>query len=51
MKRSVSLLVSDEQEGGRTGLVEGRYQTTILVQWHRAPRQARAVDVALTTLT
>jgi thiamine phosphate synthase YjbQ (UPF0047 family) len=50
MKRSVNLLVSDRDGDGRGQLVEGRYQSTILVQWHRAPRQARRVDVTLTRL-
>ena len=48
MKRSVSLLVSDDQENGRAGLVEGTYQSTILVQWHRAPQPTRVVDATLT---
>ncbi len=48
MKRSVSLLVSDDQENGRAGLVEGTYQSTILVQWHRAPQPSRVVDATLT---
>ncbi len=47
MKRSISLLVSDGQNG-KAGLVEGTYQSTILVQWHRAPRPTRLVDVTLT---
>lgn len=50
MKRAVSLLVSDERHPGEGELVEGRYQSTILVQWHRAPRQSRLVDVTLTRL-
>jgi len=49
MKRSVSLLVSDEGRGQGT-VVEGTYQSTILVQWNRAPRQSRLVDVTLTRL-
>ncbi len=48
MKRSISLLVSDGDDGARPGLVEGTYQTTILVQWHRTPQAARMVDVTLT---
>ena len=48
MKRSVSLLVSEGQNGGRAGLVEGTYQSTILVQWHRAPRPTRLIDATLT---
>jgi hypothetical protein len=49
MKRSVDLLVSDDGLG-KGSLVEGTYQSTILVQWHRAPRQSRLVDVTLTRL-
>ncbi len=48
MKRSVSLLVSDHQDHDRAGLVEGRYQTTILVQWHRAEHPTRVIDATLT---
>jgi thiamine phosphate synthase YjbQ (UPF0047 family) len=49
MKRSVNLLVSGDGRG--TGsVVEGTYQSTILVQWHRAPRQSRLIDVTLTQL-
>jgi thiamine phosphate synthase YjbQ (UPF0047 family) len=50
MKRSVNLLVSDGARHRHGKVVEGRYQSTILVQWHRAPRQARIVDVTLTRL-
>jgi DNA adenine methylase Dam len=49
MKRSVNLLVSDEGLG-KGSVVEGTYQSTILVQWHRADRQSRLVDVTLTRL-
>jgi thiamine phosphate synthase YjbQ (UPF0047 family) len=49
MKRSVNLLVSDDGEG-KGSLVEGTYQSTILVQWHRAPSQSRVIDVTLTHL-
>ena len=48
MKRSVSLLVSDRKTSGRGAIVEGTYQSPILVQWHRGPRQSRALDVTLT---
>jgi hypothetical protein len=48
MRRSVSLLVS---EGGTCpAIVEGTYQSPILVQWQRAPRQTRMLDVTLTEL-
>ncbi len=50
MKRSVSLLVSDPRGDGNPTLVEGTYQSPILVQWHRAPRQARIVEVTLTEI-
>ena len=48
MKRSVSLLVSDRVVPGAGAIVEGTYQSPILVQWHRGARGARALDVALT---
>jgi hypothetical protein len=48
MKRSVSLFVSDRYASGRGAIVEGTYQSPILVQWHRGPRQARMLDVTLT---
>jgi thiamine phosphate synthase YjbQ (UPF0047 family) len=50
MKRSVDLLVSDAGRDGRGALTEGTYQSPILVQWHRAPRAARFLDVTLTRL-
>jgi len=49
MRRSVSLLVS-ETENGQLGIVEGPYQSPILVQWQNAPRKARVLDVTLTEL-
>ena len=48
MKRSVSLLVSDRQSPGTGAIVEGTYQSPILVQWHRGARRVRALDVTLT---
>jgi hypothetical protein len=49
MKRSVSLLVSDRATAGRGAIVEGTYQSPILVQWHRGGnRRARVLDVTLT---
>jgi thiamine phosphate synthase YjbQ (UPF0047 family) len=50
MKRSVNLLVSDREGNGHGTLVEGTYQSAILVQWHRAPRQARLLEATLTRL-
>ena len=49
MRRSVSLLVSERPDGSN-GLIEGTYQSPILVQWQRAPRQTRVLDVTLTEL-
>lgn len=48
MKRSVSLLVSDRDEAGRGAIVEGTYQSPILVQWNRGTRPSRVLDVTLT---
>jgi hypothetical protein len=49
MRRSVSLLVA-ERADGTTGIVEGTYQSPILVQWQHAPRQSRVLNVSLTEL-
>jgi hypothetical protein len=49
MRRSLSLLVS-ERPDGTTGIVEGTYQSPILVQWQNAPGQTRILDVTLTEL-
>jgi thiamine phosphate synthase YjbQ (UPF0047 family) len=48
MKRSISLLVSDRAEEGKGAIVEGIYQSPILVQWHRGAQPTRALDVTLT---
>jgi len=47
MRRSVDLLVSDSREPGRGAVVEGTYQTPILVQWRPSSAATRDVDVAL----
>jgi thiamine phosphate synthase YjbQ (UPF0047 family) len=49
MRRSVSLLVSDRADGS-SGLIEGTYQSPILVQWQRAPRETRVIEATLTEL-
>lgn len=49
MRRSVSLLVSERADGS-TGMIEGTYQSPILVQWQRAPRSTRVLDVTLTEI-
>jgi thiamine phosphate synthase YjbQ (UPF0047 family) len=48
MRKSVSLLVSDE--AGTPQIVEGTYQSPILVQWQHAPSHARVLNVSLTEL-
>ena len=40
MKRSIDLLVSDARTPGRGAVVEGTFQTPILVQWRTARRSA-----------
>lgn len=47
MRRSVDLLVSDSRTPGQGSLLEGVYQTPILVQWRPAETTARTVDVSL----
>ena len=49
MRRSVSLLVADRHDGTPC-LIEGTYQSPILVQWQRAASQTRVLDVTLTEL-
>jgi hypothetical protein len=49
MRRSVSLLVTAGDDG-TPKIVEGVYQSPILVQWQHAPRQARVLDVSLTEI-
>jgi len=39
-----------EREDGSVGIVEGTYQSPILVQWQQAPRASRILDVTLTEL-
>src|SRR3954462_6586902 len=48
MKRSVSLLVSDRDKEGQGTVIEGTYQSPILVQWHRGARRSRVLDVTVT---
>jgi hypothetical protein len=48
MKRSVSLLVSDRDTPGHGGIVEGTYQSPILVQWGGGGRRTRTLDITLT---
>lgn len=50
MRRSIDLLVA-EREDGTIGLVEGTYQSPILVQWQHAPGAVRTLDVTLIELS
>jgi len=47
-RRSVSLLVSDANVSGHPAIVEGPYQSPILIQWRETPRRVRSLDVVLT---
>ena len=48
VKRSVDLLVSDANSTRRPAIVEGVYQSPILIHWRAAPQRARTVNVSLT---
>lgn len=48
MKRRVSLLISDSEREGHGRLVQGTYQSPILVQWQPAVKQVRYLDVTIT---
>ena len=45
LRRSISVLVAGD--GDRPGPVEGLYQSPILIQWQRASRDVRELDVTL----
>ena len=46
MKRSVNLRVREND--GRGVIADGRYQSPILVQWHRADKKVRTLEATLT---
>lgn len=48
MKRSVNLLVTEDPMNGEGTIVQGRYQSPILVQWRKSESQARRLRVTLT---
>ncbi len=48
MKRSVRLLVTEDPANGEGTIVQGRYQSPILVQWRKSEPQARSLNVKLT---
>ena len=47
MKRSVTLLVNNSDSQERGSIVQGTYQSPILVQWQKAEGQVRRVNVRL----
>ncbi|MFQ5568569.1 MAG: hypothetical protein ACE5G0_02775 [Rhodothermales bacterium] len=47
MKRSVTLLVNNTASEGSGSIVQGTYQSPILVQWEKAEDQVRRVNVRL----
>ena len=49
LKRQVSFLVSDGVGAGRSRVVQGTYQSPILVQWQRTDQQVRRLDVTITS--
>ena len=48
MKRSVTLLVTEDAANGEGTIVQGRYQSPILVQWRKSDPQKRHLRVRLT---
>lgn len=46
MKRSLSLLVNNTDEHGRGSIIQGTYQSPILVQWRKAEGFARRLNVS-----
>ena len=48
MKQSASLLVTNDQKGGPAQVVQGRYQSPILVQWEPAKNQIRNLTLKIT---
>src|SRR5262245_15886477 len=48
LQRSISLLVSESAITGVSGVVHGKYQSPILVQWGLAGRYTREIDFCLT---
>jgi thiamine phosphate synthase YjbQ (UPF0047 family) len=47
--RSVNLLISASDDNA-SGIVEGTYQSPILVQWEHAPRQTRVLHASITEI-
>ncbi len=51
VKRSIDLLVSDANPTGRAAIVEGTYQSPILIHWRAGAQRARTLNVSLTRFT
>ena len=47
MKRSVSLLVAGDADSDSATIVQGTYQSPVLVQWRQAKNRTRHLDVSL----
>ncbi len=47
MKRTVSLLISDPEGVGCGSIIQGNYQSPVLVQWRKAQQQERQLEVTL----
>ena len=47
MKRSINLMVSDQHTPGQGRIVQGTYQSPILVQWKQADEKARKLRVRI----
>lgn len=48
MKRSVTLMVNNTDEHGIGSVIQGRYQSPILVQWHKAEGGTRRIRAKFT---
>lgn len=48
MKRGISLIISDEHSDGHSRIITGTYQSPILVQWRKALKDRRKVEVVFT---
>jgi len=48
MKRNISLLVSNGEAEGKGRVVQGTYQSPILIQWRKVPQRTRYLDLTIT---
>ena len=47
IKRSVNLLITDGDKGEAGDIVQGTYQSPVLVQWNKAGNQSRKLQIQL----